>query len=262
MRITIVMGFFLPVPPVAGGATEKSWYRLAQYFAEQGHEITIISREWSGLTEAAPSPGIRHLRLPGMDHHSSLRHNLWRDLLWSWRVYRRLPAADILVVNAVTLPVWVARLRPRAGRLVIMTGRVPKGQYRWYGSVSLALAASTAIRNAVVAENSRLDAVTSVWGYPIDHQKLSTRRPELVVNRPVTIGYIGRIHREKGLDLLGRANGVMSLFCYFLIFARPRSQGTGPPAIERLRQSHHGPPHFRPQLIHLTELPSWAMPPI
>ena len=44
---------------------------------------------------------------------------------------------------------------------------------------------------------------------------------------------------------IGRANGVMSLFCYFLILARPRSQGTGPPAIERLRQSHHGPPISR-----------------
>jgi len=25
MRISIVNGFFLPVPPVSGGSTEKSW---------------------------------------------------------------------------------------------------------------------------------------------------------------------------------------------------------------------------------------------
>ena len=32
MKITIVMGFFLPMPPAAGGATEKSWHSLAEEF--------------------------------------------------------------------------------------------------------------------------------------------------------------------------------------------------------------------------------------
>ena len=48
MKLTIVMGFFLPVPPVQGGATEKSWDRLATLLAERGHEVTVISRRWPG----------------------------------------------------------------------------------------------------------------------------------------------------------------------------------------------------------------------
>ena len=36
MRITIVTGFFLPVPPVRGGSTEKIWHRLAREFAAAG----------------------------------------------------------------------------------------------------------------------------------------------------------------------------------------------------------------------------------
>jgi hypothetical protein len=42
MNITIAMGFFLPVPPAAGGATEKSWHRLALEFARKGHAVTMV----------------------------------------------------------------------------------------------------------------------------------------------------------------------------------------------------------------------------
>ena len=48
MKINIATGFFLPVPPAAGGATEKIWHRLAQVFAAAGHEVTFISRTWPG----------------------------------------------------------------------------------------------------------------------------------------------------------------------------------------------------------------------
>ena len=46
MKITIVLGAFLPVPPVMGGAIEKSWFTLAQEF---------VSRRMGAL--AAPTSG-------------------------------------------------------------------------------------------------------------------------------------------------------------------------------------------------------------
>ena len=75
MRITIVSGFFLPVPPVSGGSTEKSWYNLAREFAARGHTVTMISRRWSGFPHAESAEGIRHIRLPGWDH----TRELWRN---------------------------------------------------------------------------------------------------------------------------------------------------------------------------------------
>ena len=51
MRITIVNGFFLPVPPISGGSTEKSWYNLAREFVARGHSVTMVSRRWSGFPE-------------------------------------------------------------------------------------------------------------------------------------------------------------------------------------------------------------------
>lgn len=211
MRITIVNGFFLPVPPVSGGSTEKSWYHLAREFAARGHTVTMISRRWRGFAPAETRDGIRHLRLPGWDHTGSLWRNLLLDFWWSWRVFFSLPAADIVVVNTVALPVWLGRLKPRAGRVVIMTGRMPKGQYRRYRHIARVLAASSHVRDRVLAENPGLAPVTRVGGYPIDWRLLSTETGMTPTGLPenradeVVLGFVGRIHQEKGLGLLADA---------------------------------------------------------
>lgn len=216
MRITIVSGFFLPVPPVRGGSTEKSWYHLARHFAAQGHVVTQISRRWPGWQHEEVVDGIRYLRLPGADHRRWTWLNLLLDFLWSWRVFFALPPADIVVVNTVTLPLWLGRLKPGAGQVVLMTGRMPKGQYRHYGRIARVLAASTFVRTRVLAENPQLDAVMRVCGYPIDWTKLSRREdsnpatPVTSHGAVVTLGYVGRLHEEKGLTLLVAAMKILS----------------------------------------------------
>jgi glycosyltransferase involved in cell wall biosynthesis len=211
MRITIVSGFFLPVPPVSGGSTEKSWYNLAREFASRGHAVTLISRRWRDFPDEETRDGIHHLRLPGWDHQGRLLQNLLLDFLWSWRVFFALPAADIVVVNAVALPIWLGWLKPRAGRVVIMTGRMPKGQYRRYRAIARVLAASSFVRDRVVAENPALGPVARVRGYPIDWRLLSVPSPMSPAGLPprspgeVVLGYVGRIHEEKGLRLLAEA---------------------------------------------------------
>lgn len=205
MNITIVMGFFLPMPPVAGGATEKSWAALAREFASRGHYVTIISRRWPSWPDQETADGIRHLRLRGFDHSSRLRRNLWLDLLWSLRVWLHLPAADITVVNCVALPVWLGWFRRRSGHLVVMTGRAPKGRYRAYRRLDWVLAVSSTVRAQLLAENPHLGARTRLTGYPISWSLLSAARAPEVPGAPVTLGYVGRLHREKGLSLLAEA---------------------------------------------------------
>lgn len=205
MKITIVNGFFLPVPPVRGGATEKSWHRLAREFAAAGHEVVSFSRQWPGWPDEQMLDGVRHVRLPGFDHHRSRWRNLLRDLEWSRRVYRRLPPADVVVCNAVTLPLWLGRGKPAAGRVVVMCGRMPKGQYRRYSRLARVLAPSSLVREKVIAENPALAPVVRVTGYPIDWTLLHDgSRPEAAA-REVTLGYVGRLHEEKGLLLLAEA---------------------------------------------------------
>ena len=211
MRISIVNGFFLPVPPVSGGSTEKSWYHLGREFVARGHTVTMLSRRWRDFPHEEIRDGIRHVRLRGWDHRGMLLLNLFLDFIWSWRVFFALPAADIVVVNAVALPVWLGWLKPGAGRVVIMTGRMPKGQYRRYRNIARVLAASTYVRDRVLAENPALAPVAHVCGYPINWRLLSTVASMAPLGLPeirageVVLGFVGRIHEEKGLGLLADA---------------------------------------------------------
>ena len=202
MKITIVMGFFLPVPPDAGGATEKSWYRLAREFAARGHTVTLISRRWPGRPDHEVADGVFYLRIPGFDHRRQLWRNLLLDFIWSLRVHRRLPAADITVVQAVALPVWLGSTRAAAGRVVVMPGRMPKGQYRLYRRISRVIATSTPVRERVIAENATLAPLTTIFGYPIACDDLAPTRACPRPSAEVTIGFVGRLHPEKGVDLL------------------------------------------------------------
>lgn len=216
MRISIVHGFFLPIPPISGGSTEKSWYHLGREFAARGHTVTMFSRRWAGFPHEETSDGIHHVRLRGSDHQRELWRNLLLDFLWSWRVFFALPAADIVVVNTVALPMWLGWLRPGAGRVVIMTGRMPKGQYRRYRAIARVLAASSYVRDRVLEENPALAPVTRVRGYPIDWRLLNQTTEMAPVAMPearsdeVTLGYVGRIHSEKGLMLLADALKVVA----------------------------------------------------
>jgi glycosyltransferase involved in cell wall biosynthesis len=210
MKITLAMGFFLPMPPAAGGATEKSWHRLALEFSRRGHDVTVLSRQWPGWPDREMLGGVRHIRLRGYDHTGRLGRNLWRDFLWSRRVSRALPPADITVATCVALPLWLGRKRGRAGRLVVMTGRMPKGQYRFYGRLDRVLAVSAPVRDAVLRENPRLAPRVRISGYPLDWTALAQPRAEPAAGSPAIIGYIGRIHREKGLDLLAAALGELA----------------------------------------------------
>ena len=203
MKITIVTGFFLPVPPVRGGSTEKIWHRLAREFARAGHEVTFVSRRWPGFADREIDGGVTHLRLRGADHARSLAVNLWHDFWWGVRVARALPPADVVICNTVTLPAWLRRLQPRAGRVAAVVARTPKGHGRAYGNVDLLLSLSAAVSEALARERPALARRTVAFPYPIDwqlHADAARARPPAPA--VLTLGYVGRIHPEKGLSLL------------------------------------------------------------
>jgi glycosyltransferase involved in cell wall biosynthesis len=243
MKINLVMGFFLPMPPAAGGATEKSWYLLAREFAARGHEVTIHSRCWPGWPAGEVREGIRHVRSGGFAHTASLPCNLLLDFIWGLRVSRRLAAADVTVAHCVTLPLWLGRMK-RAGRVVVMCGRMPKGQYRRYRRIDRVLAVSSPVRAAVLAENPALAPVVRVTGYPIRWSELSAPRAPAPPGQPVVIGYVGRIHREKGLDLLAaaliRLAALPGLPPWRALLCGPQEiaeGGSGPGYVDSLRQT-------------------------
>jgi glycosyltransferase involved in cell wall biosynthesis len=202
MKINIVMGFFLPVPALAGGATEKIWPRLGELMAAEGHEVTVLSRTWPGLPDREQQGRLAHQRLPGFGHTRSLPANLALDFLWGLRVARALPPADVTVCNTVSLPVWLRRMKPAAGRVAVVLGRMPKGQNRAYGGVDLVLATSEAVAAKARAENPRIAGRMVVFPNPMDWALHAHAAAHNAPGQPLTIGYVGRIHPEKGLEQL------------------------------------------------------------
>jgi glycosyltransferase involved in cell wall biosynthesis len=242
MRLNLVMGFFLPVPPVAGGATEKSWYLLAREFAARGHEVTVYSRHWRGWPDHELRDGVRHVRLPGSNHTRSLARNLLLDFLWSLRVSRRLGPADITVAHCVALPLWLGRLR-KAGKVVLMCGRMPKGQYRRYRRIDRVLAVSAPVRDAILAENPGLAPTIRISGYPIRWGELAAAGPARPEGAPLSLGFIGRLHPEKGLDLLAaalvRLAALPGLPAWRVMLCGPQEiaeGGAGPAYVDQLRR--------------------------
>ena len=207
MKISIVSGFFLPVPALQGGAMEKIWHRFGRLFAAAGHEVTLLSRRWPGLPDDAVVDGVRFLRLPGANHTRSLPLNLLLDLRWSIRVARALPSGDAVITNAVALPVFLRRLKPHAGHVCVSLGRMPKGQIRLYGDVSCLLAPSAAVVARVRHESPALADRVLLLPNPIDwpmhaaatEHKFAGTCP---ATSPLILGYVGRIHPEKGLEQL------------------------------------------------------------
>jgi glycosyltransferase involved in cell wall biosynthesis len=196
MRITIVQGAFLPVPPVMGGAVEKIWFALGKEFAKRGHQITHISRRHATFEREEVIDGVRHIRIPGFDTPSSLLKLKWCDLVYSRRALRVLPPADILVTNTFWLPLLAPQARH--GRIYVHVARYPKGQLKFYRKVARLQTVSGAIREAICKEAPGMEPRVRVIPYFVDGSGVRASDQQ----RSTNILYIGRVHPEKGIGLL------------------------------------------------------------
>jgi glycosyltransferase involved in cell wall biosynthesis len=199
LKITILQGAFLPVPPKLGGAVEKLWYQFGIIFHESGHDVTHISRSYAGMPSQQVISGVHHIRLSGFDMPSNIFLVKLFDLLFSLRALFALPAADILVTNTFWMPLLLF-LRPQSrGRIVVSVERMPKGQMRFYRHAAILRCCSTAVRDRLVHEAPSLSSKAIVIANPLPFF-LSEPPPEYPKQN--TILYCGRLHPEKGLDLL------------------------------------------------------------
>src|SRR2546426_8688480 len=104
MRITIVIGPFLPIPPVLGGAVEKVHFLLAGAYRDAGHDVTMISRRYDDFPHEEIVEGIRHIRIASFDRSSSLAVNFAPDFFYSLRVAPSPPPSDLTLTQSFSFP--------------------------------------------------------------------------------------------------------------------------------------------------------------
>jgi glycosyltransferase involved in cell wall biosynthesis len=226
MRITIVQGAFFPVPPIMGGAVEKVWFGLGQELARRGHTVLHVSRRHPKLLTSEKIAGVRHLRVSGFQQPRSLVLLKLKDLLFSLAARRRLPAADILVTNSFWLPMLVRSARP--GRLCVNVNRFPRGQMRYYSHAARLQAVSGVIRDAIIEQTPKVAGITKVLPNPLPADFAVPDSPPARTAMRDEFLFVGRIHPEKGLDLL------LPAFSEYLRTARrpARLRIVGPAAAE------------------------------
>lgn len=206
MRITILQGAFLPVPPLRGGAVEKRWFELGKQFAKQGHSVCHVSRCFEGLPAEDEIEGVLHLRVKGYDTPANGLHLKLRDLLYSLRALRALPPADILITNTFWLPILAGHRQQQLGRIVVDVARMPKGQMRFYRRAACLRANSRAVAQAIATEAPQLRGLIRIIPNPLPFLPPPLAQTE----REPVILYCGRLHPEKGIALLIEA---FSLAC-------------------------------------------------
>jgi glycosyltransferase involved in cell wall biosynthesis len=200
MKIVIVQGAFLPVPPLQAGAVEKIWYKMGLEFSRLGHEVVHISKQYPGLPDDDVTDGVHNIRIRGYKTPKRLLKLKWLDLLYTRRVLRVLPKdADVIVANTFWLPVLATG---KVGRKIyVSVQRVPKGQIWFYRHIGQIAANSTLILNKVKAElPTRFHYKASCISNPIPFEIEERLAPKENI-----LLYVGRLHPEKGLTTLIKA---------------------------------------------------------
>lgn len=200
MRITIVQGAFFPVPPLLGGAVEKIWFAMGREFARRGHEVVHISRRFPGLPNEEELDGVRHIRVPGFASPASLFLLKVLDLLYSLRVLWKLPPGDILVTNTFWLPILIRG--HRHGHLYVHVARYPKGQMGLYRHAARLQTLSSAMVDAIVRQSPACEKIVKKIPYPLLNDVTASREELTTAVRRNEFLYVGRVHPEKGIQLL------------------------------------------------------------
>jgi glycosyltransferase involved in cell wall biosynthesis len=259
LRINIVSGPFYPSPPAPTGAVQRIWFDLAKHFVQRGHTVEVQSCGYSGFPRDATVDGIRIRRFVSLKHTRRTVVNLLKDFVYSIRVLASLPRADVTITNCFWLPAVMTRLpgRRRWGSVYVCVQRVPKGQMGLYSRVDRLHAVSSAIAKWIADERPASAARTRVIPNPIDvrhfHANDGLARSPEPASRPVVM-FTGRVHPEKGLDILVRAMPILrqAVPGASLRVIGPTDidkGGGGPTYVEQLRAlAHDQPVSFEPAI--------------
>lgn len=205
MRITIIMGPFGYIPPNGIGAIEKLWYDLAVEFVKSGHQVKIISK--APLNKSGNNcfdmNGINCIYVAGYKRSKGIVKDLFFDFLYSIKSLSKVRATDVLIMNTFWSPFLCCLFKYRYSVSVYNVARYPKGQFRFYRGTDMFFCVSTAIRNVLIRQIPKREDKIKMVNNPIDTTVYTYKEKQRTSD--IVIMYHGRIHPEKGLELLSSA---------------------------------------------------------
>lgn len=175
----------------------RSWFRLAVAMAREGQEVTCLSRAWPDFPDEETLDGVRILRRGGFDQKPSTWQNLLHDLPYALSLLRSLPPSDILVTNDFFLPAFLSAGFGPSIPTVLSVNRQPKGQFFLYRNCAAFACPSPPVAEALALQQPGLRNRIHVIPNPYDESVFSPG-----ASPGEGLLYVGRIHPEKGLEIL------------------------------------------------------------
>lgn len=201
MRINVVIGAFLSLPPAPAGAIEKVWAQLASSFATSGHEVTVLCPAWGDLPANEEVGGVRCIRSTDFKRSGSVWWDLGKDFKYARAMRRLLPPADVTVCNSFWMPVILKKHKQRYGLIDLHLQRFPKRQMFLYRGIDRISTVSDAIADAVRVQTPSVGHLLDIIPNPVD---LDVYHPpsEPSDRKRLEVFFHGRIHPEKGINVL------------------------------------------------------------
>ncbi|MCX6585597.1 MAG: glycosyltransferase family 4 protein [Acidobacteria bacterium] len=203
MKIAIVLGPFMSIPPENSGAVEKVWSSFAEKFVALGHEVTLFAKRPCRREVQSVIPG-HVVWIPGFERSRIIAWDIVRDFVYSCRVLARMPDADVIVTNTFWMPVLLSVFGDRESKIWVNVDRRPRAHLVLYLGASKLRVPSSAMRELVPSWPRSLRSKTIVVPNAIELQYFSDLKEKVEGCMPV-ITFAGRLHPEKQVHLVAAA---------------------------------------------------------
>jgi glycosyltransferase involved in cell wall biosynthesis len=208
MKIAIITSPFGVLPPLGFGAVEKVWYHLAFEFSKENNQIQLISKRYDSQVSIQFDKKIDFVLIKGYKRTGSIFKDIFLDFLYSINSLIKLDRTDILIINTFWSPVLSFFFKYKIKKSVYNVQRIPKNHFFLYRNIDRFSCVSFAVYNILIEQNPSLKEKARIIGNPID---ISVWKPSVLdkSSEYFTLIYSGRIHPEKGIELLVKACNVL-----------------------------------------------------
>lgn len=198
--IAIITGPFGCLPPHAIGAIEKRWFSVGEHWRDEGYNICYCSKSPNNISYTANN----HVYVKGYQRTGNKVFDFVLDFVYSYKALKRIPTCDIVIINCIWGPILYPLFKRKFGGALYNVARYPKRQMGLYKNIDCLACVSAPIAKAVISQSPQIKDKVCVVSNPIDTYIYNKEGKRNISQEPLIV-YTGRVHQEKGLDILVKA---------------------------------------------------------
>jgi glycosyltransferase involved in cell wall biosynthesis len=202
MKITIITGPFSSIPPNTIGDVERLWYNIACVMTQKGHDIFFVSKRDSPIDQNGNNvDGIYVDYIKGFKSKKHIVRTVFYDFFYSVKALWQMKKCDVLVMNTFWTPVLCILFKYKYKVSVYNVERIPKGQFKLYKHVDRLSCVSIIVGDILAKQTPSVKNKIKIINNPVNTDVFYSKHNNRTDNF-IKLIYTGRVHPEKGLDIL------------------------------------------------------------